>query len=316
MNQGGIRFAKVGDRASYCPELLELTVAMTHRQVLELAGWLAEHGAEVAGRCRGIPVAGLRQYLDARNTQFQTWMKVLHENHPTDEFTEPGDKLDAGRDLLTTIRAIAVHGVLVRVASTVLDAIGERMDIPLARDVANRTARVYGKVVQAAMAAVALRTEIPARELSGLDRLGRLCDRLSDLFCGTLLTALRCDRFVVDPERAADFAQTFGRQPALVRVPLRDAAVALPADIPIWRGLAAEVERSLLACLPILVNYRSARADNLTDLVQTFGPTIVPFSERTAGTPADRPDPPSRPLAFPTLSVAQFLRKMRTRRET
>jgi hypothetical protein len=286
---------------------------MNHRQVLELAGWLAEHGAAVAGRCRGIPVAGLRRYLESRQNQFQAWLNVLQESPATDEFARPGAKPDDGSRELTTIREIALHGVLVRVASTVLYSIGERLDIPLARDVADRTARSFVKVVQAAMAAVALRTEIPASELSGLDRLGRLCDRLSDLCCGALLTTLRCDRFLVDRERAADFARTFGRQPALVRVPLRKAVLALPAvnSPESENDTAAEIERSLLACLPILVNYRAARPDNFTDLVQTFGPTIYPFQEQDVRKPPHSPADQPRPVAFPTLSFVQLFRKSR-----
>ncbi len=269
--------------------LRKAALGLNHRQVLELAGWLAEHGAEVVGRCRGIPVAALRRYLKARQTQFQAWLEVLVEKQGSEQFAQPDAEIYEGYDLLTTIGEIAVHGVLGRVASTILSSIGERLDIPLAVDVANQTARTFGKIVQTAMAAAALRTEIPAIELSGLDKFGRLCDRLSDLFCGTLLPALKCDRFVVDQARAADFAQTFGRQPSLVRVPLRKAALARPAKALTWSDLAADVERSLLECMPILVNYRSARLDELTDLMQIFGPRIYRFPGRNMAVPARPP---------------------------
>jgi hypothetical protein len=142
-----------------------------------------------------------------------------------------------------------------------------------------------------------------------------VCDRLSDLLCGSLLPTLRCDRFTVDRERAADFAQTYGRQPSLVRVPLRKAALVIPAAAPTWRDLAAEVERSLLECLPILVNYRSARPDELTDLVETFSPKLHLFAERNANAPTHVPVEPARPLAFPTLSFAECHRKLRVPRD-
>ena len=288
---------------------------MNHRQVLELAGWLAEHGAEVVGRCRGIRVAALQRYLRARQIQFEGWLQDFVTKQRGEQFTQPDAETDAVRDLLTKVQEIAPHGVLVRVASTILYSIGERLDIPLAVDVANQTAQSFTKVVQTAMGAVVLRTQIPASELSGLDRLRRLSDRLSDLLCGALLTTLRCDRFTVDRERAADFAQTFGRQPSLVRVPLRKAALAMPAEAPTRRGLAAEVERSLLECLPILVNYRSARPDELTDLVEIFGPKLYRFPERNAKVLTHAPAEPPQPLAFATLSFAKCLRKLRVPRE-
>lgn len=288
---------------------------MNHRQVLELAGWLAEHGAEIVGRCRGIPVVALRRYLQARQTQFLAWSEILLEKHPPEDYSPADAETVAGGHVLTTIRNVAPHGVLVRVASTVLYSIGERLDIPFALDVANQTVRSYGKVVQAAMASVALRTEIPASELSGLDRLGRLCDRLSDLFCGSLVSALKCDRFVVDRKRAADFAHTFGRQPALVRVPLRKAALTMPPESPIWKELADEVERALLECLPIIENYRSARRDELTDLVETFRPKIYRLPKPEPKVPTGRSAEPPRPLSFPTLSFAKLLRKVRDQLE-
>jgi hypothetical protein len=294
--------------------LTKAALAMNHQQVLQLAGWLAEHGANVVGRCRGIPVAALRRYLKARQTQFQAWSEVLSEKQCDEHFPQPDTGTDEHCELLTAIREIAPHGILVRVASTILYSIGERLDIPLAVDVATRTARSFSKVVQMAMAAVALRTQIPASELSGLDRLGRLSDRLSDLLCGALLPTLRCDRFVVDRGRAADFAQTFGRQPSLVRVPLRKAALAMPAEASAWKAEAAEVEHSLLECLPILANYRSARPDELNDLVETFAPKIYLLPERNAEPPARPPTEPPRPLAFPTLSFTQVLRKARDSR--
>jgi hypothetical protein len=238
-------------------------------------------------------------------------LELLVEKQRGEHFTQPDGQTDADRDLLTTVREIALHGVLVRVASTILYSIGERLDIPLAVDVANQTARSFDRVVHAAMAAVALRTRIPASDLSGVDRIRRVCDRLSDLLCGSLLPTLRCDRFTVDRERAADFALTYGRQPSLVRVPLRKAALVIPAAAPTWPALAVEVERSLLECLPILVNYRSARPDELTDLVEMFGPKLHRFPERNAKAPAHAPVEPPPPLAFPALSFAQCLRKLR-----
>jgi hypothetical protein len=120
---------------------------------------------------------------------------------------------------------------------------------------------------------------------------------------------------VVDRERAADFAQTFGHQPSLARVPLRKAALAMSSAAPIGSESADKIDRSLIECLPILVNHRCARPDDLTDLVETFGPKIYPYPERNTKLPACPPTEPARPLAFPTVSFAQLLRKTRDRRE-
>jgi hypothetical protein len=242
-------------------------------------------------------------------------LELLGERQRDEQFTRPDSEIDGGRGLLTAVQDIAPHGILVRVASTILYSIGVRLDIPLAIDVASLTARSLGKAWQTAMAAVAMCTEIPASELSGLDRLGRQCHRLSDLCCGALLPALKCDRFAVDRQRAADFALTFGRQPPLVRVPLRKAALVMTAETSIWGAVSVEVERSLLECFPIAVNHRSPRPDELTDLMETFGPKIYQFPERNANVPARPPAQPKRPVAFPTLSFAQFFRKARDSRE-
>jgi hypothetical protein len=285
--------------------------AMNHRQVLELAGWLAEHGADVAGRCRGIKAAALRRYHSARQTQFHAWLEVLVEKRHGEFPAHPIADSDTGHDALTTVQEIAPHGVLVRVASTILYSIGERLDIPLAMDVANQTARSFDSVAHAATAALALRSWIPAQALSDLARIRRVCDRLSDLLCGSLLPTLRCDRFAVDRERAADFANTYGCQPSLVRVPIRKSALVVPAAAPTWRDLAVEVEQSLLACLPTVVNFRGARPDELTDLTEIFGPRLCHFSKRDAKAAADVPSEPARPLAFPTLSFARVFRKRR-----
>src|SRR5207247_7558109 len=115
-------------------------------------------------------------------------------------------------DARATIEDVATSGILLRVTSTALHAIGQRLDIPLAIDVAGQTARAHAGVVHRAIAFVAMRADLPSSELAALDRLGRLADRLSDLLCGALLPALECDRYVVDRERAKDFAATFGCQ--------------------------------------------------------------------------------------------------------
>ena len=114
---------------------------MTHRQILALAGWLAEHSATLVERRRGIPVSALRNYLTARQEQYQAWCEILRTDRSYFGGQDGRQGGDATDRLLATLEEIATAGVLVRVTSTLLHTIGIKMDIPLAIDVAAQAAR-------------------------------------------------------------------------------------------------------------------------------------------------------------------------------
>jgi hypothetical protein len=285
------------------------TIKMTHRRILEFAGLLAEHGATVAGQCRGIPVAALRAYLKLRQHQCQTWLETLAQKPPTSHYDlRIPCSASLWYEVQPILEEIATSGVLLRVSSTVLHAIGQRWDIPLAIDVARQTARAYDSVVQRAIAFVTVDEDLPNAELAALDRLGRLADRLSDVFCGALLPVLQCDRFVVDRDRAKDFAETFGRQPSLVRVAVQNAVQCVPDRVQTV-GLVEEVERAVAACLPIIASLPAAQPLKGQNLAHTKGFRVICPNAGSDGAKVEPQQTCSS--TFPTLSFAQARRRLR-----
>jgi hypothetical protein len=281
---------------------------MTHRQILELAGRFTEHGATILRQCRGISVAALRRYLKARQTQCREWSQIL-DHSPVAE--GPGVMCSAASwdDVRPALQEIATGGILLRVASTVLHAIGNRLDIPLAIDVAGQTARAFDGVVQRAMAFVAVREDISCSQLVALDKLGQLADRMSDLLCGALLPTLQCDRFLVDRERARDFAETFGRDRTLVRVPIQQCLKRLPHD---WHSVhtATEVERALGACLQIPTE-GAAPVSGMRQLAQATELRVIGQKELDTGVSEASPPRSSTPLSFPSHSFARSRQRLR-----
>jgi hypothetical protein len=224
---------------------------MTHRHVLELAGRIAQHGALVLGQCRGIPVAALRGCLKARKAQCDEWSQMLVQSAPEGFRLDIDGPLPTWETIGPVLQEISTGSILLRVASTVLHGIGEHLDIPLAIDVATQSARALEGVIQRSVGLIAVRANLTCSQLGALDRLGQSADRISDLLCGALFSVFRCDRYFVDRERAKDFAETFGRNPNLIRLPIEQFSKQLPRQL-VSGGSAREVERSLVACLPIL----------------------------------------------------------------
>ena len=282
---------------------------MTHRQILELAGVLAEHGVDVLQDCRGIPLASLRRFQKATESHFQAWIEVLEGNREFAEFPWL-DALSEWCDRIQpTLQEISTSGVLIRVACTLLHSVGERQDIPLAVDVARQTIQSYSRAVQVAIASVTLRPNVPPQELCILNRLGAHCDRLSDLLCGSLLPLVKCSDFAVDAARAADYAETFGRRPGLVRLPVRQAFKRMPKSELAQSELAEEVQRALVECLPYVKRIRTRPKDELGDLAEMMQPQILRLPERPKRKPASTTSELLLPVSFPTCSFAAFHRK-------
>jgi hypothetical protein len=149
------------------------------------------------------------------------------------------------------LEELAASRILLRVSSTVLHGLGQRLDIPFAIDVAKQSTRAFEGVVHQAIGLIALREDAHCSELAALDQLGQIADRLSDLLCGALLPAFKCDDYLVDRARGHDFADTFGRDPSLVRVPMQQALKRFPRQVEAV-ATAIEVKQSLAACLPML----------------------------------------------------------------
>jgi hypothetical protein len=286
---------------------------MTHRQVLELAARLSEHALDVVQTCRGIPAGGLRRYWDANEARSRIWSSLLLGG--ADDLALPVTSPGAGRvcHLRAVFEEIATSGILVRVASTILHAIGSRLDIPLARDIAVRTAQAHGRIREAAIACVVVRAQFSPQDLESLDRLGRLSDRMSDLLCGAMMPHLKSDRFVVDPERAADYAETFARRPALIQVPVHRASRGLPDSCLPLRDLAEEVERALLECLPRVARFRSSLPNSARVLrgmlSHPHGQESAAGSAQSGGAHCGLGAGPT--VAFPTLSFSSMLGRTR-----
>ncbi len=281
---------------------------MTHRQIIDLAGWLAEHGPIVVENRRGIPVAALRRYLNAKQAQHQAWGELLAQ---TTGLQAGYSAAKTGTAIISALQEIATARVLVRVASTVLYAIGKRHDVPLAIDVADQTARGHDGIAMAAIASLAIQSNLPPNELAALDRLGNQCDRLSDLLCGALLPHLDCNRFAVDLDRSVDFARTFGRRPGLVRVPVRKAIASLPGGRLLFNKVAEEAERALIECLPTAASYRSSSPSPITDLTEMFAPKILPFPVPDSPSRTSSRSPETKTLVFSNYSFAKLFRKDR-----
>ncbi|GEM_PF-5694539 len=311
---------------------------MTHRQVLALAGRLAEHGGELIDRSGGVASVALRRYLRTSRALFQAWTARLDPPAPDvsasesvvpPEFScrritvhracvrddESHELIDAGvtawrKDVLPTLQTIATVGVLMRVAGVLLHAVGDRLDIPLARDTALRSLRAYERAVLAAMAAVTRCGDAPKQDLQSLDRLGSACDRLSDVLCGSLAPLVKCSRFVVDPARATDFAGTYGRFPGLLRVPLRSIAGTAP-DGPMARSdLVHQVAGALIQCLPAATELMSTPTDEMRDLEEMFRPRVLPMPKTPPQAAVAHTTLQGTPsFLFPSLSFAAALQR-------
>lgn len=234
---------------------------MTHRSGLLLAGRLSVHAAELVGRCAAVSAAALRQYSAAGDARSRVWADVLAK-------PEPGRaaKIEAAEwchRFRPVLEAIATGSVLVRVAATTMDALGRRFDIPFAKDVARRSVSRHDDAREAALSWVMLH-DLPDAELESLNRLGQCCDRLSDMLCGSMMPHVGSDLFVVDRERASDFAETFARRPALLRLTIAQALRRLPAGAITPTGLSQEVERALVACVPGILGISRAAPRRLS----------------------------------------------------
>jgi hypothetical protein len=314
-------------------------IIMTHRQVLDWAGRLAEHGGELIERSSGAAPAALRRYLRTSRALFQAWTARLDapatpppllepilrvEPHgrrftihaayvPDDEPNElvVGSTAQWRDHALPTLQTIATFGVFVRVAGVLLHAIGDRLDIPQARDTALRSLRAYERTVLAGMASVTRRGDAPKPDLQSLDRLGSACDRLSDLLCGSLASLVNCERFVVDPARATDFAGTYGRFPGLLRVPLRSVAGAVPHGSMTRGDLAHQMVDAMHQCFPAASRFLGSPTDEMRDLEEMFRPRVLPMPDASPRVPAPSSLPGTPSLAFPTLSFVAMLQKAR-----
>jgi hypothetical protein len=282
---------------------------MTHRQILELASSLAEHGSALARGCRGLSVAALRGYLATVQSQCRRWSETLI--HPA--LIEPphGPIPTSWTELRPTLEELSTLGILLRISNTLLHTIGERRDIPFAKDVACRTARSHERVVQRAMAVITVSGEFPDELLVQVDRLGRMADRMSDLLCSATLAELKCDRFAVDPKRMADFAVTFARNPRLVRVPMQKALQSWPHTQRVFRG-AEEVERVVRECFADLATVEvvarsAARNAPPLRVVRPSGSETVQSTRSSAASAS----PGAAPLAFPKHSFARSQTRLR-----
>ncbi len=313
---------------------------MTHKQVLVLAGRLAEHGGKLIERSDGAAPAALRRYLRTSRALFQAWTarldtratpaprfdSILPSEHHCRRFTihptcvpdhEPdeliGGSIAPWRDqLLPTLQTVATVGVFVRVAGVLLHAVGDRLDIPLARDTALRSLRAYERTVLAAMASVTRCGDAPKRDLQSLDRWGSACDRLSDLLCGSLAPLVNYSRFVVDPARATDFAGTYGRFPGLLRVPLRSIAGTVPHGSMTRGDLVHQAVDALFQCVPAASEFLSGPTDEMRDLEELFRPRVLPMPKASPNVTTAQTSLRSAPsLVFPTLSFATVLQKTR-----
>jgi hypothetical protein len=252
-------------------------------------------------------VAALRHYGQANENRGRIWCRMMLS---VGLRASGVSATSVGQTIVPLLQELATTGVLVRVASTVLDAIGRRLDIPLAMDVAVRTADVHTRTRYAAMAAVARPLDIPPKSLEALNRLGRLCDRLSDILCGALIPDLQTDRFAVDPKRAADFAETFGGRIALVQVPLRLALKSAPAAELVCSEMADEVQQALGACLPNLTATQSGNWLATSERIEPRRPRILRLPEPAAARPQSRPAETPTTLLFPAISFAASLRRL------
>lgn len=283
-------------------------MAATHRHVLALAGLLAEQCLEVLHACGGVSEKALRRFTVSADALFRAWTESLAPriDPPTDDSANAASP----RVLRPVFDAMATSGVLLRVACTLLGAIGRQKKIPAAADAAEATIRKLIDVARPAFRSLARNSQIPAAERDAIDQLAKRCDRLSDVLCGTMLLHTDGIAFVVDAERAADFAQTFARFPALVRVPVRQAAGWCSAAEGPFDSLTAELTQSFSACLAGSFQSRRTPPDPFTDLAEMFRPRILRLpTQQRAGSPTAR----VQSLAFPTFSLAKILERAATR---
>jgi hypothetical protein len=285
---------------------------MTHGHLVELAGRIAQHGTVILKQCRGIPVAGLKRYLEARKSQCADWSHMLVQAAAGADHLGVDSPPFNWQTLWPVIEEISTSSILLRVSGSLLHGIGEQLDIPFAIDVASRSARAFDGVVQRVIGFIALRNDLSCSQLVELDRLGQMADRMSDLLCGALLPASKCDRYFVDRERARDFAETFGRNSNLVQVSIQRFSKRLPQH-PLSVSTARDVVRSLVACLPVLANLPESGARPIGRTDKAGGPIglRVVGQEACQAPPKPMEGSAPKPVSFPSHSFARSRQRLR-----
>ncbi len=255
-------------------------------------------------------MAPLRRTARAATALFRTWSALLR---PTSDIpiVESGGNSNAARDRVAILAEMATVGVWLRVASTVLHAAGEQTKTRVAAAVARKLMRRFDRARESANESIGRWSTIDAAQCLALDRHTARCERLSDLLCGAMLPQSKNPCFAVDSDRAADFANTFGRFPALVRVPVRRAAEWAPPGTLAASDHVRAVVRALSDCLVGLAAVPRAVPDPFTDLTEMFRPRILPLPTRSS---ARSPRPIAGftdPLMFPSMSFAKLYARRR-----
>lgn len=283
---------------------------MMHREVFEFALQLTQQAPQLMASSRGIRPAPLQHYLRATMRRNSLWVDRLRSVASAGTTTDSFSVADAER-LRRLFEEMATSSVLVRVASTLLFTAGQRLDIPLASDVAERTARGHFEARQSAIAWTAEWADLAPLDWDALGRLGRICDTLSDLLCGAMQPIMRSSRFVVDRDRAADFAETFGQRLAMLVIPVRAALSQVPNESMLHARLATEIAESLEQCLPTRAT--GAAVGTLASITHQeaeppTAPSILPMPFALKPNPAAESSDRAVPLSFPTLAFSQLRR--------
>lgn len=179
---------------------------MHARQLIELAAWIATHGAALVRMPTPLSASGLNLYWSSAKCRLDRWGRELKHLSSVPEAAgpKPPRSRSSPRPLL---EEVLTGEILARVSAAVFTAHDRRRQTnecePLARNLLQGQLDARQRVLNLIANSPVLDPELAVE----LNRLRRRCERWSDLLIAKLLLADDVLEFAVEPDRAADFAE-------------------------------------------------------------------------------------------------------------
>lgn len=187
---------------------------LPYRETVEIAAFVAAHGAELLQRDLPLPPGAVEAFWDRSQKRLRLWISAIDYYSRKRDIATPAARLPLWQDLEPVLGEILVSEVLVRVWSALLTGVDKALQIkhyePIARHVMLGHLDARRRGLKLLLDDPALTTA----HLSQIDLLRRKVERWSDMLLAHIPAECEINDFVYDLERVQDFSESFREENA------------------------------------------------------------------------------------------------------